>query len=49
MKNCHITSQPIIEATDEYFLELHNRWLPVPKHWVGDFVFSHSFKIRSKT
>lgn len=48
MKNCHITNHPTITATDEYFIEHHNKWFPVPKHWIGDFVHSHSFKIRAR-
>jgi len=27
----------IIEPTDLYFNEVHGKWFPVPKHWVGDF------------
>ena len=38
----------VIEASDIYYIETHNRWFPVPKHWVGDFVSSHSFLIKSR-
>jgi hypothetical protein len=48
MTTCPLTNHAIIEETDEYFLDLYNRWFPVPKHWIGDFVFSHTFKIRSR-
>jgi hypothetical protein len=37
----------IIEPTDLYFNEVHGKWFPVPKHWVGDFVSSHSYSIKS--
>ena len=48
MKTCRITRLPTVESTDEYFLELYNKWLPVPNHWVGNLVQSFTFKIRAK-
>ena len=38
----------VIEATDLYFIESHNKWFPVPRHWVGDFVISHTYAIKSR-
>ena len=38
----------LIEATDLYFIESHNKWYPVPKHWIGDFVVSHTSAIKSR-
>jgi len=38
----------LIEATDLYFIESHNKWFPVPRHWVGDFVISHTYAIKSR-
>jgi hypothetical protein len=48
MKLHPLSGLQIVEATDVYFNDVHNRWLPVPKHWVGDFVSSHTYAIRSK-
>jgi len=31
----------IIKSTSTYFDEVHKKWLPAPKHWIGDSVFSH--------
>jgi hypothetical protein len=28
-----------------YFNEVHQKWLPVPSHWVGTFPEEWSFKI----
>ena len=38
----------LIEATDLYFIESRNKWFPVPRHWVGDFVISHTYAIKSR-
>jgi hypothetical protein len=38
----------LVEASDVYFDEFHGAWLSVPKHWIGDFVSSHSYAIKSK-
>ena len=38
----------IVEATDLYFIESRSQWFPVPKHWIGDFVSSHSYAIKSR-
>jgi len=38
----------IVEANDLYFIESRNRWFPVPKHWIGDFISSHSYLIKSR-
>lgn len=38
----------LIESTDLYFIESHNKWYSVPKHWIGDFVISHSYAIKSR-
>jgi len=38
----------VIEATDLYFIESHNKWYPVPKHWIGTFVILSSFAIKSR-
>jgi hypothetical protein len=38
----------VVEATDLYFIESHNKWYPVPKHWIGTFVISISFTIKSR-
>jgi hypothetical protein len=46
MKPCKINAALlVIEADDLYFIESRNRWFPVPKHWIGDFVSSHSYAI----
>jgi hypothetical protein len=37
----------VIEATDLYFIESHNKWYQVPKHWVGTFVILCSYTIKS--
>ena len=38
----------LVEATDVYFDEINGAWLLVPKHWIGDFVSSHSYSIKSR-
>ena len=38
----------VIEVTDLYFIESYGKWYPVPKHWVGDFVVSHTYAIKSR-
>lgn len=35
-----------VEYGDEYFNEVHAKWLPVPVFWVGDLVRSHTDRIR---
>ena len=42
------TNLLIIESTDLYFYEVSQRWVPVPKFWVGDFIQSYSHKIKSQ-
>ena len=37
----------LIEATDLYFIESHNKWYPVPKHWIGTLAILSSFKIKA--
>lgn len=32
-----------IKSSDLYFDELHNKWFPVPKHWIGDSQSFHPF------
>lgn len=39
----------VVESTDIYFIESHSKWYPVPKHWIGDFVLSHSYSIKSRS
>jgi hypothetical protein len=41
------TNLLIIESTDLYFYEVSQRWVTVPKFWVGDFIHNHSHKIKS--
>jgi hypothetical protein len=37
----------VIESTDLYYNEVHKKWFPVPKHWIGDFVDMHTDPIMS--
>jgi hypothetical protein len=39
----------LVEASDVYFDEINDRWFSVPKHWIGDFVSSHSYSIKSRS
>ena len=43
----HNSGLLVIESTDVYFDEVHNIWRRVPSFWVGDFVSSHTYVIRS--
>jgi hypothetical protein len=37
----------LIESTDLYFIESHNKWYPVPKHWIGTLAILSSYTIKS--
>jgi len=34
-----------IEATDEYYNDVHDKWMKVPPHWIGLRTHEVSFKI----
>ena len=36
----------IITEAHEYFDDVHYVWMRVPSFWVGDFVATHSHKIK---
>ena len=35
----------IVKADSEYYDDVHQKWRPVPVHWIGDLKSEHTYKI----